>query len=99
MPGELWLDLVAWLRGGTPALPEAAREASRGLALLTVEAEADALVGSGQTHGLHDRLAAGGLRSRLTLPAAAHHDLFTGPRFRAALAPRLLAFAACLREG
>lgn len=99
VPGELWLDLVARLRGGTPPLPEAAREASRGLALLTVEAEADALVGRGQTHGLHGRLAAGGLRAGLTLPAAAHHDLFTGPRFRAALAPRLLAFTARVREG
>ncbi len=99
VPGELWLDLVARLRGGTPALSEAAREASRGLALLTVEAEADALVGPGQTHGLHERLAAGELRAGLTLPAAGHHDLFTGARFRAALAPRLLAFVARVREG
>lgn len=99
VPGELWLDLVARLRAPTPPLPRPARAASRGLALLTVEAQADALVGRGQTHGLHNRLAPGGPRVALTLPGAAHHDLFTGPRFRALLAPRLLAFLERLRGG
>ncbi len=92
VPSELWLDLVARLRAETPLLPPPVREASRGLSVLTVEAEMDALVGPGQTHGLHETLAPGGLRARLQLPAAAHSDLFTGPRFRSELAPRLLAF-------
>jgi len=99
VPGELWLDLVARLRGPTPAFPEATREASRGLALLTVEAEADALVGRGQTHGLHARLLPGGPRAAFTLAGAAHHELFTGARFRKQLAPRLVAFADRLRGG
>jgi poly(3-hydroxybutyrate) depolymerase len=69
------------------------------LALLTVEAEADALVGRGQTHGLHARLLPGGPRAAFTLAGAAHHELFTGPRFRKQLAPRLVAFADRLRGG
>ncbi len=99
VPGELWRDLVARLRAATASLPEAARAASRGLALLTVEAEADQLVGRGQTHGLHARLAPGRVpRARLTLPGASHPDLFTGPIFRALLAPRLLGFLAALAD-
>lgn len=99
VPGELWSDLVARLRASTPALGEPARAASAGLALLTVEAAADQLVGSGQTHGLHERLAPGRVpRARLTLPGAAHPDLFTGPTFRALLAPRLLGFLATLAD-
>lgn len=99
VPAELWLDLVARLRAPTPALPEAMREASRGLALLTVEAEADALVGRGQTHGLHERLSPGTPRAAFTLAGAAHHELFTGPRFRTGLVPRLSSFLDRLRGG
>lgn len=99
VPGELWRDLVARLRGPGAPLPEPARAAGRGLALLTVEAEADQLVGRGQTHALHEALALGATpRARLTLPGAAHHELFGGPLFRAALAPRLLAFLGAVAD-
>lgn len=98
VPGELWLDLVARLRRPKTELSEQARAAGRGLALLTVEAGADALVGRGQTHAVQARLEPeGALRARLTLPGAGHHDLFTGPVFRALLAPRLRAFLAAAR--
>ncbi|MDW8371266.1 MAG: hypothetical protein RMK81_13400 [Geminicoccaceae bacterium] len=95
VPGDLWLDLVRRLRGGGSArLAGEVRAAARGLALLTVEAGADALVGPGQTHGLHDRLGPSpALRARLTLERAGHHDLFVGPTFLGSLAPALLGFA------
>ncbi|MCX8102032.1 MAG: hypothetical protein N3D77_12430 [Geminicoccaceae bacterium] len=95
VPGDLWLDLVRRLRGGGSArLAGEVRAAARGLALLTVEAGADALVGPGQTHALHDRLGASAMpRARLTLDRAGHHDLFVGPTFLGSLAPALLGFA------
>jgi poly(3-hydroxybutyrate) depolymerase len=94
VPGELWLDLVGRLRGAGAPLSEEAWAAARGLALLTVEAGADALVGPGQTHALHDRLGPSRApRARLTLERAGHHDLFVGPLFLGNLAPALLGFA------
>ncbi len=65
-----------------------------GAPLLTIEAGADGLVGRGQTHAAHRRLAPLGAVSvgRHTVPGADHHDLFTGPRFRSAVAPVLGAF-------
>jgi poly(3-hydroxybutyrate) depolymerase len=70
--------------------------AIRATALLTVEAAADALVGPGQTHAAHDLTPAlaGTRRARLTLPAAAHYDLFTGPIMTAQVAPALRSFMA-----
>jgi poly(3-hydroxybutyrate) depolymerase len=72
--------------------PNAIRET----ALLTVEAAADALVGPGQTHAAHDLMPAlaNARRARLTLPAAAHYDLFTGPTMTAKVAPTLRRFMA-----
>jgi poly(3-hydroxybutyrate) depolymerase len=70
-----------------------------GAPLLTVEAGADGLVGPGQTHAAHGRLAPYGVVSagRCTVRGAHHHDLFTGPRFHTELAPMLRAFVASLR--
>ena len=68
--------------------------------LLTIEAGADALVGPDQTHAAHDATPAlaDRQRGRLTLPGAAHHDLFTGPDMARRVAPALAAFmAACER--
>lgn len=67
-----------------------------GVPLLTVEAGADGLVGRGQTHAAHRRLAGHGVVSagRHTVPGADHHDLFTGPRFRSEVAPVLGTFMA-----
>jgi poly-beta-hydroxyalkanoate depolymerase len=64
----------------------------RPTAVLTVEAGADALVGTGQTH------AAGALlgvpATALDLPGADHDGLFTGPRFEREVAPTLQRFLA-----
>lgn len=71
-----------------------------GTGLLTVEAGADALVGPGQTHAAHDATPAlaDRQRGRLTLPGAAHYDLFTGRDMVRRVAPALAAFmAACER--
>jgi poly(3-hydroxybutyrate) depolymerase len=69
-----------------------------GLALLTVEAGNDALVGAGQTHAAHGLCPkiANGQRSWVTLPGAEHYDLFTGPRIRREVVPALEAFFARL---
>jgi poly(3-hydroxybutyrate) depolymerase len=65
-------------------------------ALLTIEAAADALVGPGQTHAAHALTPAlpEARRARLTLPAAAHYDLFTGPLMATQVAPTLRTFMA-----
>jgi poly(3-hydroxybutyrate) depolymerase len=63
-------------------------------ALLTIEADTDALVGPGQTHAAHalTPALAGVRRARLTLEGAAHYDLFTGPLMAGKVAPTLLGF-------
>jgi poly(3-hydroxybutyrate) depolymerase len=99
VPGELFLDLVrflalreeeairaALLGGPLAAIPQA-------FGLLTVEAEADALVGCGQTHAVAAFLEP--LLSnhrRVTLPNGAHQDLLVGPLFETAVRPALLEF-------
>jgi len=84
-------------RLGGPGVRPAAITAT---ALLTVEAGADALVGPDQTHAAHDATPAlaDAQRGRLTLPGAAHHDLFTGPEVARRVAPALLAFMAACRR-
>jgi poly(3-hydroxybutyrate) depolymerase len=79
-------------QGGRQLHPAAISET----ALLTIEASADALVGPGQTHAAHalTPALADTSRARLTLPAAAHYDLFTGPLMTAKVAPTLRTFMA-----
>ncbi len=99
VPGELWCDLVRRLRRARPKWTAEMRAATSGLALLTVEAEADALVGRGQTHALHADLEPARVpRAQLTVASARHHDLFTGPAFARTLAPQLTAFLAALAQ-
>ncbi len=76
--------------GRRPVRPDAIEST----ALLTVEAAADALVGPGQTHAAHalTPVLADARRARLTLPGAAHYDLFTGPVMTAQVAPALRSF-------
>lgn len=94
VPGELYLDLAARLRGekvGDAAVP--AERWPRGLPLLTVEASRDSLVGSGQTHGARRLLGhAPGGAGALTIEGAEHHDLFLGRLYASDVAPALAAF-------
>jgi poly(3-hydroxybutyrate) depolymerase len=100
VPAELFLDMLDWavyrpaldgsaLRLGAEAV--SLRPLAR-VPLLTVEAAADELVGPGQTHALHRALGGADPDARLTLAAARHPDLFTGPLFLLALAPALRRF-------
>ncbi len=72
---------------GGQAIPEAGLAA---LPILTIEAGRDELVGAGAGHAAQ---ALGGDGSQaLTIEAAAHYALFTGPRFAEQVAPRLCRF-------
>jgi poly(3-hydroxybutyrate) depolymerase len=82
VPAELFADTVEHAVRTPIALG-----AGDGLAevpLSTIEAGGDGLVGPGQTHAAHDRLASFGVHhaGRHTVLGADHHDLFTGPRFQ-----------------
>lgn len=94
VPGELYLDLAARLRGekvGDAAVPADAWP--RRLPLLTLEAERDSLVGGGQTHGAQRLFghAPKGART-VTVDGAEHHELFLGPRYASQVAPALARF-------
>ena len=97
VPSELFMHMLAWTldrapwRRGMPVLAGTGYDLSplRHAPVLTLEAGLDELVGAGQTHGLGKRLA--GTRG-LTLPAARHHDLFTGHGFVTLVAPLLRQF-------
>jgi poly(3-hydroxybutyrate) depolymerase len=71
-------------------------ERLEGLALLTVEAGNDALVGPGQTHAAHGLCPriANANRAWVTLKDAEHYDLFTGPKIKREVVPTLEAFFA-----
>jgi poly(3-hydroxybutyrate) depolymerase len=78
---------AAGLRIGELAIPGQGLER---LPLLTIEAGRDELVGGGATHAAQ---ALGGKGSvRLTVEAAAHHTLFSGPVFAREVAPSLRRF-------
>ncbi|MFP4127348.1 MAG: hypothetical protein ACLFU0_11970 [Alphaproteobacteria bacterium] len=62
--------------------------ALEGVQLLTVEMTADEFVGKGQVHAAVDHLRHGGAR-RVTVEGGRHHEVFTGERFFAAVAPHL----------
>jgi poly(3-hydroxybutyrate) depolymerase len=104
VPAELVLQVLRHVFHAPAASNRGLRLAGRELhaatltrtALLTVEAASDALVGPGQTHAAHDLTPAltPVQRGRLTLPGAAHHDLFTGPLMARRIAPALKAFMA-----
>lgn len=89
VPAELFADTLDHALGAPVALGPAAGHA--GIRLLTVEAAADSLIGPGQTHAAHGRLAGHGFvpAGSITLPGADHHDLFTGPGFAQGLAMML----------
>jgi poly(3-hydroxybutyrate) depolymerase len=105
VPGELFLDLCRFLAlrdgaelkaqlglGRSPAGPTGR------MALLTVEAGQDALVGRGQTHAAAELLG----RERVVpvqvdIEGAAHHELITGPRFAREVAPVLRHFLGTTR--
>ncbi|MFO1035992.1 MAG: hypothetical protein U1E45_04035 [Geminicoccaceae bacterium] len=104
VPGELFLDMLDWV-AYRPAVSDAGLSFQgesidlaglRGLPLLTIEAEADELVGPGQTHALHTLRGKGGPGDAVTIPHGLHHDLFVGPRFGAKVAPALSRFLAKL---
>ena len=59
-----------------------------GIELLTVEMTADEFVGKGQVHAAVDHLPHAGAR-RVTVEGGRHHEVFTGERFYAAVAPHL----------
>ncbi len=63
-------------------------EALAGVQLLTVEMTADELVGKGHTHAAVDHIRHAGAR-RVTVEGGQHHEVFTGERFFAAVAPHL----------
>ncbi len=63
-------------------------EALDGVQLLTVEMTADEFVGKGQVHAAVDHLPHAGAR-RVTVEGGRHHEVFTGERFFAAVAPHL----------
>ncbi len=62
--------------------------ALEGVQLLTVEMTADEFVGKGQVHAAVDHLPHAGAR-RVTVEGGRHHEVFTGERFFAAVAPHL----------
>jgi poly-beta-hydroxyalkanoate depolymerase len=62
--------------------------ALEGVQLLTVEMTADEFVGKGQVHAAVDHVPHGGAR-RVTVEGGRHHEVFTGDRFFAAVAPHL----------
>ena len=94
VPAELFADTIEVAARSPVAL--AAGEGLRNAPVLTVEAGGDGLVGAGQTHAAHRRLAPFGAVSagRHTLRGAEHHDLFVGPRFREEVAPTIAGFLA-----
>ena len=63
-------------------------QALEGVQLLTVEMTADEFVGKGQVHAAVDHLPHAGAR-RVTVEGGRHHEVFTGERFFAAVAPHL----------
>lgn len=63
-------------------------------ALCTVEGDRDDITGAGQTHAAHDicRAVPDAKRMRLTIDNCDHYDLFTGPRWRDIIYPKLREF-------
>jgi poly(3-hydroxybutyrate) depolymerase len=99
VPGELFVQMLDWVLdrspwdGDAPILADTRYDLTplNETPVLTLEAGQDELVGRGQTHALATRLKS----SRpVTLPDGRHHDLFTGPRFVAGVAPLLRQFYA-----
>ena len=78
---------AAGLRIGNRAIPETALES---LPILTIEAGRDELVGTGATHAA--RALGSSASEALTIEAAAHHALFTGPVFADGVGPALRRF-------
>jgi poly(3-hydroxybutyrate) depolymerase len=102
VPAELFADMVQAIyrdsllaRGGLVVGGQRVEPAAIArTALLTIEGEADDLVGPGQTHAAHALLPdlAASRRASLTVAGAAHHDLFQGSRFQGSVAPAIASF-------
>ncbi|MFO1069500.1 MAG: hypothetical protein U1E14_13360 [Geminicoccaceae bacterium] len=94
VPAELFVETLEHAVRTPLPLPDG--DGLRGVPVLTVEAGADGLVGPGQTHAAHARLARLGARAMptTTVPDAAHHELFTGPRLGREIGPLLRTFYA-----
>lgn len=98
VPAELFTEMLHFLRATDDAVLDATLGLRPGigpLALLTIEAAGDALVGPGQTHAAVNRLRQHVVHhERLSLPQATHQDLFIGQRFERTVRPCLLRFLA-----
>ena len=77
----------AGLKVGRSDIPEAGLDR---LPILTIEAGRDELVGAGATHAAQVLGSSGS--AALTIDAAAHYALFTGPVFASAVAPAMRRF-------
>jgi poly(3-hydroxybutyrate) depolymerase len=103
VPAELFVEMLGWALDGSPwrgrGLVLAGMEHDVGrlstIPVITLEAGGDELVGRGQTHALAGRLPA---TRTATVPAASHHDLFTGQGFATGTAPELRRFYAALPD-
>jgi poly(3-hydroxybutyrate) depolymerase len=64
------------------------------VALMTVEGEKDDISGVGQTQAAHDLCVnlPDSLRAHHVQPHVGHYGVFNGSRFRADIAPRIIAF-------
>ena len=73
----------------------------RATALLTIEGENDDISGVGQTEAAHDLCVniPGSRREHYLQPDVGHYGVFNGSRFRAQIAPRIVAFMAAHRAG
>lgn len=103
VPAGLFIDMMGWMvtrdawGPGGPRIAGASVDLAglRALPVLTIEAGEDELIGRGQTHILPRRVPVGAAQAA-TLPGGRHHDLFTGPRFVAEVAPVLWRFFAAM---
>lgn len=85
VPAELFLDMIGLLRRSPQAILDDFAggfdvEALQAKPLLTVEADADPLVGRGQTHGV-GHLLRSKTHAQRTIKGGDHIDLFVGPQF------------------
>lgn len=102
MPERYFLDTITvifheqqlargtWHVGTRAVRPQSLQQ----MALCTVEGDRDDITGAEQTHAAHALCGSIPVarRCRLTIDDCDHYDLFTGPRWRTAVHPALVAF-------